>query len=128
MHAARRTTLRNTPRTLRNATINLSRAYADNASSSSSAPPPPPAQDRRASAQLFADAAHEDAELAAQAVTAAGTLAKLVDLRNANARGVAYENRRRIVQAFAGEGRSYNPGLPECQGRSLSRFEDRIRR
>ena len=56
-------------------------------------------------------------ELADKAATAAGTLAKLVDLRNANARGIAFENRRRIVRAFAGDGRSYNPGLPECQGR-----------
>ncbi|VDB86274.1 unnamed protein product [Peniophora sp. CBMAI 1063] len=59
-------------------------------------------------------------DLAAQAATAAGTMAKLVDLRNANARGVAFENRRRIVRAFAGEGRSYNPGLPECQAALLT--------
>lgn len=65
-------------------------------------------------------------EMANQAAVAAGTLARLVDLRNANARGVAFENRRRIVRAFAGEGRSYNPGLPECQGRSFFELRQRL--
>ena len=43
-------------------------------------------------------------------------LARLVDLRNANARGIAFENRRRIVAAFSPSGRATDSGYPEVQG------------
>jgi len=42
--------------------------------------------------------------------------AKLVDLKNANAQGIAYENKRRIVLAFSGQEGSYNTGSTEVQG------------
>lgn len=47
----------------------------------------------------------------------ANRLARLVDLRNANAKGVMHENRRRIVEAF-GETRE-DTGRPEVQGETL---------
>jgi len=40
---------------------------------------------------------------------------KLVDLRNANARGIAYENKRRIILAFSNQENSYNSGSTEVQ-------------
>ena len=43
-------------------------------------------------------------------------LARLVDLRNANAQGIAYENRRRIVAAFSGPDNQTDTGRPEVQG------------
>ena len=42
--------------------------------------------------------------------------ARLVDLRNANARGIAYENRRRIVAAFSEPENPTDTGRPEVQG------------
>lgn len=51
----------------------------------------------------------EEAEKARQ-------FAQLVDLRNANARGVAFENRRRVVEAFSPEGSPADTGYPEVQG------------
>ncbi|KAI9066531.1 S15/NS1 RNA-binding domain-containing protein [Trametes sanguinea] len=41
--------------------------------------------------------------------------AKLVDLRNANARGIAYENRRRIIAAFSEPENPNDTGRPEVQ-------------
>ncbi|EJF67376.1 S15/NS1 RNA-binding domain-containing protein [Dichomitus squalens LYAD-421 SS1] len=41
--------------------------------------------------------------------------ARLVDLRNANARGIAYENRRRIVAAFSEPENPTDTGRPEVQ-------------
>ncbi|KAI0756182.1 S15/NS1 RNA-binding domain-containing protein [Daedaleopsis nitida] len=41
--------------------------------------------------------------------------AKLADLRNANARGIAYENRRRIVAAFSEPANPTDTGRPEVQ-------------
>ena len=48
--------------------------------------------------------------------------ARLVDLRNANARGIAYENRRRIVAAFSEPENPNDTGRPEVQGVSFSSF------
>lgn len=48
----------------------------------------------------------------------ASQLARLVDLRNANARGIAFENRRRIVAAFSPTGSAVDSGYPEVQGDS----------
>ena len=43
-------------------------------------------------------------------------LARLVDLRNANAKGIAYENRRRCIEAFSPTGDPNDTGRPEVQG------------
>lgn len=40
----------------------------------------------------------------------------LLDLRNANAAGIAYENRRRIIAAFSGPNNPFDPGRTEVQG------------
>ena len=42
--------------------------------------------------------------------------ATLVDLRNANAAGLAFENRKRIIAAFSEPGKPNDTGLPEVQG------------
>lgn len=52
---------------------------------------------------------NEEAEKARQ-------FAQLVDLRNANARGIAFENRRRIIEAFSPSGSPADSGYPEVQG------------
>jgi small subunit ribosomal protein S15 len=44
--------------------------------------------------------------------------AKVVDLRNANAGGIAYENRRRIILAFSSLENPYDTGRTEVQGLS----------
>lgn len=43
-------------------------------------------------------------------------LARIVDLRNANARGIAYENRQRCVATFSEPGKPDDTGRPEVQG------------
>lgn len=43
-------------------------------------------------------------------------LARVVDLRNANARGIAYENRQRCVAAFSEPSKPNDTGRPEVQG------------
>ena len=48
----------------------------------------------------------------------AGRLARVVDLRNANAKGIAYENRQRCVVAFSEPGKPNDTGRPEVQGTS----------
>ncbi|RDX50580.1 S15/NS1 RNA-binding domain-containing protein [Lentinus brumalis] len=45
----------------------------------------------------------------------AAMLARMVDLRNANARGIAFENRRRIVAAFSEPENPTDTGRPEVQ-------------
>lgn len=45
--------------------------------------------------------------------------ASLVDLRNANAGGIAFENRRRVVAAFSPPGRPDDTGRPEVQSAFL---------
>ncbi|KZP10075.1 S15/NS1 RNA-binding domain-containing protein [Athelia psychrophila] len=42
-------------------------------------------------------------------------LARVIDLRNANAGGIAYENRRRIIAAFSEPGKPEDTGSPEVQ-------------
>lgn len=42
--------------------------------------------------------------------------AKVVDLRNANAGGIAYENRKRIIVTFSGLENPYDTGRTEVQG------------
>ena len=57
---------------------------------------------------------HEEAEKAE--LMKANILAKVIDLRNANAGGIAYENRRRIVATFSEPGKPGDTGRPEVQG------------
>ncbi|KAI0713183.1 S15/NS1 RNA-binding domain-containing protein [Cerioporus squamosus] len=45
----------------------------------------------------------------------AAMLARMVDLRNANARGIAFENRRRIIAAFSEPENPTDTGRPEVQ-------------
>lgn len=42
--------------------------------------------------------------------------ARVIDLRNANAQGIAYENRRRIVLQFSASENPFDPGRAEVQG------------
>jgi small subunit ribosomal protein S15 len=46
----------------------------------------------------------------------AEAFARVLDLRNANAKGIAFENRRRIVIAFSTPENPFDPGRPEVQG------------
>ena len=46
----------------------------------------------------------------------ANTFAQLLDLRNANAGGIAYENRRRIIAAFSTPSNPFDTGRSEVQG------------
>jgi small subunit ribosomal protein S15 len=46
----------------------------------------------------------------------AGMLATLMDLRNANAGGINFANRKRIVLAFSGTENAFDTGRPEVQG------------
>ncbi|KIJ66490.1 hypothetical protein HYDPIDRAFT_26837 [Hydnomerulius pinastri MD-312] len=50
----------------------------------------------------------------------ANMFAKLVDLRNANAQGIAFENRRRVVAAFSTPEKPNDPGRPEVQAALLT--------
>jgi small subunit ribosomal protein S15 len=54
-------------------------------------------------------------ELAA-GVAQANAVANLVDLRNANAAGIAFENRRRVIAAFSESGKPNDTGRTEVQG------------
>ncbi|KAL5494821.1 hypothetical protein ACEPAI_283 [Sanghuangporus weigelae] len=49
------------------------------------------------------------------ATNKARQLARIVDLRNANARGIAFENRRRIIAAFSPTSKAADSGYPEVQ-------------
>lgn len=46
-------------------------------------------------------------------------LARLISLKNANAKGIAFENRRRIVATFSNPSNPHDPGRPEVQGAFL---------
>ena len=46
----------------------------------------------------------------------ANAFAQLLDLRNANAGGIAYENRRRIIVAFSTPSNPFDTGRSEVQG------------
>ena len=45
---------------------------------------------------------------------------RLLDIRNASAKGLEFENKKRIVEAFSTQGKVNDPGLPEVQGSPLS--------
>ena len=64
-------------------------------------------------------AAHHERALA-ESVKQANALARVVDLRNANAAGVAFENRRRVVEAFSEPGKPNDTGRTEVQGAVFS--------
>ncbi|TCD62197.1 hypothetical protein EIP91_007230 [Steccherinum ochraceum] len=53
-------------------------------------------------------------------VLRARTFSSLVDLRNANAAGIAVENKKRIVAAFSRPGKPGDTGLPEVQAAILT--------
>jgi len=44
---------------------------------------------------------------------------RLIDLKNASAQGLEFENKMRIVAAFSSQGKPHDPGLPEVQGTSV---------
>jgi len=56
---------------------------------------------------------HEENE---REIHKATLLAKAIDLRNANADGIAFENRRRIIEAFSTPENPFDSGRTEVQG------------
>ncbi|KAF5336608.1 hypothetical protein D9611_006455 [Ephemerocybe angulata] len=48
-------------------------------------------------------------------VKKADAFARVIDLRNANAAGIAFENRRRIIEAFSTPENPFDPGRAEVQ-------------
>ncbi|KAG6872766.1 hypothetical protein C0995_006805 [Termitomyces sp. Mi166 len=50
----------------------------------------------------------------------ANLFAKVIDLRNANAAGIAYENRKRIIEAFSTPQNPFDPGRSEVQAALLT--------
>ncbi|OAX39213.1 hypothetical protein K503DRAFT_849632 [Rhizopogon vinicolor AM-OR11-026] len=50
----------------------------------------------------------------------ANMFAKVLDLRNANSKGLAFENRRRCVEAFSPPGKQNDTGRPEVQAALLT--------
>jgi len=63
--------------------------------------------------------AYHETEVTA-GVAQANAMAKLVDLRNANAGGIAFENRRRIIEAFSEPGKPNDTGRTEVQAALLT--------
>ncbi|KAF6757762.1 hypothetical protein DFP72DRAFT_1168086 [Ephemerocybe angulata] len=53
-------------------------------------------------------------------VKKADAFARVIDLRNANAAGIAFENRRRIIEAFSTPENPFDPGRAEVQDISNS--------
>jgi len=47
-------------------------------------------------------------------------LARVISLKNANAKGIAFENRRRIIAAFSEPSNPHDPGRPEVQAALLT--------
>ncbi|KAF9070383.1 hypothetical protein BDP27DRAFT_1447067 [Rhodocollybia butyracea] len=74
------------------------------------------AQDR-VNSQLLVEAGGETQERERKKAIA---FAKLVDLRNANADGIAYENKRRIIVAFSTPKNPFDPGRTEVQAAILT--------
>lgn len=59
-------------------------------------------------------------ELQKKEVQKAQQLARIIDLRNANARGIAFKNRRSIIAAFSPSKNALDSGYPEVQGKLSS--------
>ena len=85
------------------------------------------AHDRNANANANANdrqtdmeaiSAYHEAQLTT-GIAQANVLAKVVDLRNANAAGIAFENRRRVIEAFSEPGKPNDSGRTEVQGALL---------
>ena len=64
--------------------------------------------------EVWATAKHSEAEK--KELQKANSFAKVLDLRNANAGGIAYTNRSRIIAAFSGPDNPFDTGRPEVQG------------
>ncbi|KDQ18195.1 hypothetical protein BOTBODRAFT_553000 [Botryobasidium botryosum FD-172 SS1] len=64
--------------------------------------------------------AGEQAVAEAQEMVKSNMLARVVDMRNASARGIAYENRRRCVEAFSEPEKPGDTGRPEVQAALLT--------
>jgi small subunit ribosomal protein S15 len=58
---------------------------------------------------------YHETQLAA-GMAQANVLARVVDLRNANAAGIAFENRRRVIETFSEPGKPNDSGRTEVQG------------
>lgn len=67
-----------------------------------------------------ADTVRQTAEAMNREVEKANVFGKLVSLRNANAQGVAYENRRRCIKLFSSPTNPNDTGRPEVQGKFSS--------
>jgi small subunit ribosomal protein S15 len=74
-----------------------------------------PAPDMQAVASVHA----QDME---KELSKANAFAKLLDLRNASAGGIAYENRRRIITEFSESENPFDPGRSEVQGAYIDSF------
>jgi len=61
---------------------------------------------------------HKDAEK--MELMKANMLARVIDLRNANAGGIAYENRKRVIVVFSEPGKPGDTGRPEVQAALLT--------
>ncbi len=59
--------------------------------------------------------AYHETQLTA-GVAQANAMARVVDLRNANAAGISFENRRRVIEAFSEPGKPNDTGRTEVQG------------
>ncbi|KAF7294808.1 hypothetical protein MIND_01018500 [Mycena indigotica] len=57
---------------------------------------------------------------AAESKAAAENFARAIDLRNADAAGISYENRRRIIKAFSTPENPFDPGRTEVQAAILT--------
>ena len=64
---------------------------------------------------MEAMSAYHETQLAA-GIAQANVMARVVDLRNANAAGIAFENRRRVIEAFSEPGKPNDSGRTEVQG------------
>ena len=86
------------------------------------------AMDRRMqSDRLWAGRKEEtDDEIVDKEVRKANLFAKALDLRNANAAGIAFENRRRIIMAFSTPENPFDTGRTEVQGTCRSNFLCRL--
>ncbi|EGN93608.1 hypothetical protein SERLA73DRAFT_163406 [Serpula lacrymans var. lacrymans S7.3] len=80
--------------------------------------PPLTAEKGASQYQEVAGINHQDAEKAE--LEKANMFAKLVDLRNANAQGIAFENRKRCIAAFSEPGKPNDTGRPEVQAALLT--------
>ncbi|KAI6163680.1 S15/NS1 RNA-binding domain-containing protein [Pisolithus thermaeus] len=67
-----------------------------------------------------ADTVRETEEAMKHEVEKANMFAKLVSLRNANAKGIAYENRRRCIELFSTPEIANDTGRPEVQAAILT--------